>query len=142
MIQTQIKERVITAMKAKDKELVAVLKNVKGKLEMEAKTKGVETLEDKDAEKIIQKYVKERQEALSVANQAKRPELAEKEQFEIDTFSEYLPQVMNEAETREVVQGLIDGGASHIGMIMGKLSQYGNTIDKGLASRLAKEILG
>jgi uncharacterized protein YqeY len=142
MIQTQIKERVITAMKAKDKELVAVLKNVKGKLEMEAKTKGVETLEDKDSERIIQKYVKERQEALSVANQAERPDIAEKEQYEIDVFSEYLPKVMTESETREVVQGLIDGGASHIGMIMGKLGQYGNTIDKGLASRLAKEILG
>jgi uncharacterized protein len=141
MIQTQIKERVITAMKSKDKVLVSVLKNVKGKLETEAKLKGVEILEDKASEKIIQKYVKERLESLRIATEVGRTDLAEKEQLEIDTFSEYLPKVMDEAETREVVQGLIDGGVSHIGMLMGKLSQYGNTIDKGLASRIAKEIL-
>ena len=140
MIQTEIKERVITAMKARDKELVEVLKFVKGKLENEAKTKGIETLEDKDAEKIIQKYVKERKDSLDVAKQADRPDLVEKEQFEIDIFSEYLPKVMSEDETRKIVQDLINDGASNIGQIMGKLSQYGNTIDKGLVSKLAREL--
>jgi len=140
MIHTEIKERVITAMKARDKELVEVLKFVKGKLENEAKTKGIETLEDKDAEKIIQKYVKERKDSLSVAVEADRPDMAEKEQFEIDIFSEYLPKVMSEDETRKIVQDLINDGASNIGQIMGKLAQYGNTIDKGLVSKLAREL--
>jgi uncharacterized protein YqeY len=143
MIQTQIKERIITAMKERTDEgklLASVLKNIKGKLENEAKVKKVEILDDKDAEKIIQKYVKERKDSLDVANQADRPDLAEKEQFEIDTFSEYLPQVMSEEETRKIVQDLINDGASNIGQIMGKLSQYGNTIDKGLASKLAREL--
>lgn len=140
MIQTEIKERVITAMKARDKELVEVLKFVKGKLENEAKTKGIEILEDKDAEKIIQKYVKERKDSLDVAKQANRPDLVEKEQFEIDSLSDYLPKVMSEEETRKIIQDLINDGASNIGQIMGKLSKYGNTIDKGLASKLAREL--
>jgi uncharacterized protein YqeY len=145
MIQTQIKERIISAMKERTDEgklLAGVLKNIKGKIENEAKIKKVEILDDKDSEKIIQKYVKERKESLSVAIEADRPDLAEKEQFEIDTFSEYLPQVLSEDETRAIVQGIVDGGANNIGMIMGKLGQYGNTLDKGLASKIAKELLG
>ncbi len=140
-IHEKIKSEVVVAMKAKDKPLVRVLKNVKGKLDNEAKVKKVETLADGDAQKIIQKYVKERKESLVIYKEAKRPDLADKEQFEIDVFSEYLPQILTEQETRTIVQGLIDNGASNIGQIMGKLGQYGNTIDKGLASKIAKEVL-
>ena len=140
-IHEKIKSEVVVAMKAKDKPLVRVLKNVKGKLDNEAKVKKVETLADGDAQKIIQKYVKERKESLVIYKEAKRPDLADKEQFEIDVFSEYLPQILTEQETRTIVQGLIDNGASNIGQIMGKLGQYGNNIDKGLASKIGKEVL-
>ena len=144
-IQKQIQTRIITAMKARTpegKKLVEVLKNIKGKLENGAKVKGVDTLDDKDSERIIQKYVKERKESITVAIKAERPDIVEQEQYEIDAFAEYLPQVLSEDETRTIVQGIVDGGANNIGMIMGKLGQYGNTLDKGLASKIARELLG
>lgn len=140
-IQTKIKDEVIIAMKAKDKDLVQVLKNVKVKLDNEAKLQKVESISDKDAEKIIQKYVKERKESLAIAETAGRDDLVSKEQYEIDVFSEYLPKILTEDETRNIITSLVEGGADNIGAIMGQLGKYGNTIDKGLASKIARELI-
>ena len=49
--------------------------------------------------------------------------------------------MLSEDETRTIVQGLVDSGANNIGAIMGQLKQYGNTIDKGLASKIARELI-
>ena len=140
-IHEKIKSEVIIAMKAKDKQLVQVLKNVKGKLDNEAKSKLVETLTDDNAQKVIQKYVKERKESLLVAQKAKRPDLIANEEYEIEVFSKYLPKILSEQETRDIVSELIKNGANNIGAIMGQINKYGNSIDKGLVSKIAKELV-
>ena len=141
MLVNEIKDKILIAMKSGDKQLLSVLRNIKNKIDLETKTKNITELEDNAVEKIVQKYVKERKESLKVAQQAKREDLAMKEQYEIDILSSYLPKVLTELETREIVKNLINNGANNIGAIMSKLGEYGNTIDKGLVSKIAREIL-
>ena len=138
-LKEEIGSKVIVAMKAKDSDTLGVLRNIKGKItELEKSGKDAT---DEAVQKIVEKYVKQREEGIKMANDAGRQDLVDKETFEINLLKEYLPQKMDEAQTRDAVQEIVDGGANNIGMVMGKLKQFGNTIDMKVASQIAKELL-
>ena len=48
---------------------------------------------------------------------------------------------MNEEETRKSIQEIINSGANNIGMVMGKLKIFGNSIDMKIASQITRELL-
>lgn len=56
--------------------------------------------------------------------------------------SKYIPKVMNEAETRTLVQGFIDGGARSMPEVMKSLKGYQSRIDMKIAATITKELLG
>ena len=138
-LKEEINSKIIVAMKAKNSNTLAVLRNIKGKI-TEVEKSGKDTT-DEAVQKLIEKYVKQREEGLKLANDADRQDLADKELFEINLLKGYLPQKMDEAQTRVAVQEIINDGANNIGMVMGKLKQFGNTIDMKIASVIAREIL-
>lgn len=56
---------------------------------------------------VLEKQVKQRNEAAAIYRQANRPELAEKEEREAAIIQAYLPAQMTDDELREVINGLI-----------------------------------
>lgn len=56
---------------------------------------------------VLEKQVKQRNEAAAIYRQANRPELAEKEEREAAIIQSYLPAQMTDDELREVINGLI-----------------------------------
>lgn len=56
---------------------------------------------------VLEKQVKQRNEAAAIYRQANRPELAEKEEREASIIQAYLPAQMTDDELREVINGLI-----------------------------------
>lgn len=56
---------------------------------------------------VLEKQVKQRNEAAAIYRQANRPELAEKEEREASIIQSYLPAQMTDDELREVINGLI-----------------------------------
>ena len=56
---------------------------------------------------LLEKQVKQRNEAAAIYRQANRPELAEKEEREAAIIQSYLPAKMTDDELREIVHGLI-----------------------------------
>lgn len=56
---------------------------------------------------LLEKQVKQRNEAAAIYRQANRPELAEKEEREAAIIQSYLPAQMTDDELREVINGLI-----------------------------------
>lgn len=56
---------------------------------------------------ILEKQVKQRDEAAAIYRKANRPELAEKEEREASLLKSYLPAKMTDDELRELVAGLV-----------------------------------
>jgi len=146
MLKKEISSEWVKAFKAKDTEKKSTFSSIKAKIQEKEKLDKVDDLDDSGVQKIIEKYIKERLAAIEFSKKLGRDDLIVKEQIEIDILTPYLPQKLSEEETRAKVMEIIEStGASSpkdIGRIMGAVAPLGNTIDKGLVSEIAKELLG
>lgn len=139
-MKTKINEQLKSAMKNKDADRLSVLRGIISKI-TEAEKVSNTTLSDDEIIKTIQKLAKQREESINLFRQGNREDLALAEEFQLSVLKEYLPQMMSESEVRTAVKTAIDNGASNIGALMKELNQYGNLLDKKIASQIAKELL-
>ncbi len=104
-------------------------------------------LGDDEIIEVIASEVKKRREAIDQFNAGQRPELAQKEQAEIDILMAYLPAQLSEEEIRgEIVKIITEIGAKDI-KAMGKVISLAMPRLRGKASgevisRIVKESLG
>src|SRR5690606_30146573 len=99
-----------TALKAGDKRRTATLRAVNAAIkdkDIEARGKGREPLGDADLLVLLQKMVKQREESLSIYEQAGREDLAAVEREEIAILSEFLPRGLSEAEVDAAIGAAI-----------------------------------
>ena len=137
-----------TAMKAGDRARVDALRLINAGLkdkDIEARGAGKTLLED-DVLALLQKMIKSRQELLDIYEKNNRPELADKERFEIAVISSYLPSQMSEAEVAEAIRAAVaELGATSIkdmGKVVAALkAKYAGRMDFGKASAVVKAAL-
>lgn len=133
------------AMKNKDKEKKTVIQMVRAAVLQYEKDEQVEAT-DGDIMKIVEKEIKKRRELITeVAEQ--RPEAAEEAKFEISILEDYLPEQLDEAALREIVQNTVtEIGASSMkdmGRVMKEvLDKVQGQADGSSVSKIVKEILG
>ena len=94
----------------------------------------------------MQKQIKQREESISIYEQAGRTEAAEKETSEMMWLNIYVPKTFDENQTQAAVNKAIDetGATSmkDMGRVMKFLTDtYGSQIDRGFASKFVKEKL-
>ncbi len=148
-IKEQILNDLKTAMKAKDKDRLQVLRSLKAKLlekEIEERSGGKSNLSEDQYVSVLMKAAKQRKESISQFEQGGREDLAEIEKKELEIIEEYLPKMMSEDEIREVVSKKIsDIGASgpqDMGKVMGPImGMLKGKADGGLVSKVVKEEL-
>lgn len=141
-LKSAIGDATKTAMKAREKERVAVLRMVN------AEIKRVEVderrdLSDGDVQGILNKMLKQRQDALKQFKDAQRDDLAAQESYEIEVIQAFLPEQLSDEALAELVNKVItDLGASgmqDMGKVMGALkSAAEGQADMGRASALVK----
>jgi uncharacterized protein YqeY len=141
----QINAAIKTAMLAKDKDKLAVLRDIKSKLLLEA-TSGNGEASDETAVKIIVKLHKQRMETYEIYVTQGREDLAADELFQAKVLEEYLPKMLSEEEVRaEVVAAIAQVGASgpqDMGKVMGVLSgKLARKADGKVIANLVKETL-
>ena len=141
-LKDRIGEVTKDAMKARDKERVAVLRMVNAELKRVEVDERRE-LSDADVLGILNKMLKQRQDALSQFQNAKRDDLAAQESYEIGIIQEFLPEQMSTDELEALVERIIaDTGAAgmqDMGKVMGALKAAAQgTADMGQASALVK----
>lgn len=141
-LKDTITETVKTAMKARELEKVKVLRNVQAVIKQIEIDRQIE-LDDTGVLEILQKQTKQRQESLDIFTQNGREDLAQKEQFEIDVISEFLPQAMGEDEIANLVDAEIatQGATSmqQMGSVMNALkAKTAGRADPALLSKLVK----
>ncbi|WP_419765069.1 MAG: GatB/YqeY domain-containing protein [Arcobacter sp.] len=103
-------------------------------------------LNDEDVIKLIQKGIKQREEAAIQYKNAGRDDLVEVEQEQIDIFKAYLPQQLSDAELEAGMKELIsEVGATSIkdmGKVMGSASKkFAGVADGKRISEMVKKLL-
>ncbi|MEE4154067.1 MAG: GatB/YqeY domain-containing protein [Erythrobacter sp.] len=149
MIRDDIKAATITAMKAKEKERLATLRQISAKIkdrDIEERTSSKEIDDDAMVIGVLQKMAKQRRESIELYRQGGREELAAIEEAELGVIEEFLPQMMSEAETKAAIEAIkSDLGASSMadmGRVMAELkARHGALVDGKLASGLVKQAL-
>lgn len=121
------------AMKGGDKPRLEVLRMLISDLKKKAIDQQVDNLPDDEEAAILQKAVKTRADSVAQAKAANRPEIAQREQFEIDVITSYLPKQMSAdevaAKVREVATAIGYAGGKDMGRFMKEwMAKY-----KGLA---------
>nr|WP_298927653.1 GatB/YqeY domain-containing protein [uncultured Erythrobacter sp.] len=149
MIRDDIKAATITAMKAKEKERTAALRQISAKIkdrDIAERTSGKDIPDDELVTSVLQKMAKQRRESIEMFETGGRDELAAKETAELSVIEEFLPKMMSEEETAAAIQAIkAETGASSMkdmGTVMGELkSRHGAVLDGKLASGLVKAAL-
>lgn len=107
----QIGERIgadiIKAMKAKEADKLTTLRMVKSAFKSKEIDKR-EPLTDAEEQSIITTLLKQRRESIEQFTKGGRPELAAKEQVEIDLIDAYMPQAASADDILATVQGAVE----------------------------------
>lgn len=123
-LKDQLQDDMKSAMRARDKERLTVIRMVLAAVKQHEIDDGV-ALEEPGVLAVIEKMVKQRRDAETQYRDADRPELADAEAAEIAVLEHYLPAQLSEAELDRIIDGAIsDAGASSMkdmGQVMGQL---------------------
>ncbi|MFT5280709.1 MAG: hypothetical protein ACI9AR_000137 [Flavobacteriaceae bacterium] len=126
MMQKQIKEQMISAMKNKDKVRVQTLRGLMTSCVNElvaTKRTPQDILEDSEVMTVIARLVKQRKDSISQYEDAGREDLSAEEKVELAILEEYLPAQMTEEEVRAFLESkkadLDLSDKTKIGMVIG-----------------------
>lgn len=137
------------AQKAQDKERTLTLRMINAAIQdrdIANRGAGKDAASSEEILQILTKLVKQREESAKAYEEGGRAELAAKERAEIAIIREYLPQQMDEAQTRDAIgKAVAETGAASVkdmGKVMAYLKErYTGQLDFGKASGLIKEML-
>jgi uncharacterized protein len=149
MLRDDINNAVKEAMRAKDERKLTTLRMVNSTIknaDIEARGQGKPPLPDEDLLGVLQKMIKQRNEAVELYDKGGRAELAAKEREEIAVISAYLPKQMSEADVKAAIASAIAetgaAGMKDMGKVIGVLkAKYTGQMDFGKASGLVKSAL-
>lgn len=148
-IYDQITAGMKAAMLGKDQVTLGALRSVKAALQNAQVAKGNarEQLSENEAQNVVRKQIKQREDAIAMYEQAGRPELVEKEQAEMRVLATLLPTEMTEEEIIPVLEAVMaELGATtkkDMGRVMKEMQTRtegrapGKVLSKLVGSRLA-----
>ena len=119
-----ISEGIKNAMRAKDRERLTALRDIKRKIMLEATKEGAgETVDDATTLAILSRLLKQRNETATLYSEQGREDLAAEELAQAAVIQEFLPAALSEAEIEAKVAEIIASvGASSMadmGKVMG-----------------------
>ena len=149
-LRASIEERYKEAIKSKNLEKANTLRLIKSAI----KNKDIENrtnesnneINDSQIMTLLQNLIKQRKDSIESFRTASRDDLIDKEQFEIDLISQFLPKQLNAMETEEIIKEMIKKQSFSSLKDMRSLinilkSEYAGSIDMAMAGKIAKLIL-
>ncbi len=123
-LKEQIDQDIKAAMLAKRKDELTALRGIKSAILLAETEKGAGDKLASDAEmKLLTKAAKQRRESAELYQKEGRQDLADKELFEYEVISRYLPKQLSEEELRAELKKIIAqagaGGPQDMGKVMG-----------------------
>ena len=149
MLRDDINNAVKEAMKAKEERKLSTLRMVNSTIknaDIEARGQGKPPLSDEALLSVLQKMIKQRQEAVVLYDKGGRAELAAQEGEEIAVISAYLPKQLSEDEVKKAIADVVTetgaAGIKDMGKVIGALkAKYAGQMDFAKASGLVKAAL-
>ena len=144
-LKQQLNEDMKTAMRAKDKERLGVIRLILAAIKQREVDERI-ALDDAQVLAVLDKMVKQRRDSIDQFQAAGREDLAEKERFELQVIQSYLPAALDEAELEAMVKSAIaETGAASIkdmAKVMALLKpQVQGRADMGQVSQKVKNAL-
>jgi len=144
-IKDSIQSDQIKFLKEGNKEDSSTLRFALSFLNKEEKDKKIE-LNDSEVIKILKSMIKRNKDSYDQFINADRQELADKEKKEMSLLNAYLPELLDEVKTEEIVKKVIDELDVKLIKDMGKAmglikNNHGDTIDMSLVSKYIKKLL-
>ena len=144
----KISDDVKSALKGGDKKKLSIARYVYSELKnfliKENLDRDVLKLSDENVIKIVKTQLKQKKESLDFTIKANDHVRIEELEFDINYLIDFLPTMMNEKDTFEIISNHIKENSLEnrdFGKIMGFLKQnYNNKIDMNLASKIIKNI--
>jgi len=146
-LKQQIDNDIKKAMLAKNKEELEALRSIKSQILLAETEKGGSGEISSDVEmKLLTKSAKQRKESAEIFQKENRPELAQRELFQLEIISRYLPKQLSEeeitAELKKIVEAVGAKGPQDMGKVMGSASkQLAGKADGKLISEIVKKLL-
>ncbi len=141
-LKQRINDDVKSAMRNREKELLAVLRLITAAIKQVEVDQRIE-LDDQKVIAVLDKLAKQHRDSIEQYNKAERANLAEKERFELGIVQSYLPAALSEEEIAQLIQDAIaETGANDMkdmGKVMGILkSKARGRADMGKLSAQVK----
>ena len=149
MLREDLQNSLKEAMKSRDTKTVDAIRLIiagQKEKDVEARGKGKEKASDEELLSMMQTMIKQRNESIRIYTEGKRPDLAAKEQDEIDVINRFMPKQMSADEIENAVKQIINAlqasSIKDMGKVMGALkTQYAGKMDFAAASAIIKQLL-
>ena len=144
-MRERILKDLVTAMKEKDKEKLAVLRMVKGAMQLEEINKK-EELKDDEVIAVLAKQIKTRKESIVEFQKGNRNDLVKQTEKEIEILETYMPEQLSGEEVEkiivEAIQKVNASAPSDMGKVMGIITPLlRGKADMSSVSKMVKEKL-
>jgi uncharacterized protein YqeY len=146
-LKEQIDAAIKAAMLARSKDELDALRSIKSMILLAETEKGASGEVGTDVElKLLMKAAKQRKESADVFRTNGRPELAEKEEFQLEIINRYLPKQLSEeeitAELKDIIAQTNASGPQDMGKVMGAATKkLAGKADSKMISDLVKKLL-
>ncbi len=145
-LKEQLKSDMKDAMRAKEivrRDTIRSINTMIKQIEVDERI----DLDDEAVIKLIQKGIKQREEAITQYKEAARDDLIQIEQEQIDIFSLYLPKQLSDDELKTIIQDIITKADASSMKDMGKVMNpakdaIGGSADGKRISNMVKQLLG
>ena len=149
MFRTKLTDDLKTAMRAGEKDRVGTIRLITSAIksaDIDARPSGKGDISDADIVNVMAKMIKQRRDSIEQFTNGGRPELAAKEQAEIEVIEGYLPKQLGDADMKAaIVKAIAEVGAvtgKDMGKVMAALkTAYAGQMDFGKAGGVVKELL-
>lgn len=146
-LKTTIDNDIKKAMLAKNKEELEALRAIKSMILLAETDKGATGEIAADVEnKLLMKAAKQRKESAEIFQKEGRNDLAQRENFQLDVISRYLPKQMSESEVTAELKNIIAQvgakGTQDMGKVMGVATKsLAGKADGKMISEIVKRLL-
>ena len=144
-LKSTLTEQMKAAMRAKDKVRLGTIRMIQAEIQRVEVDERVE-LNDERILAVMDKMQKQRKDSITQYLAAERPELAEKEQQELEVIKTFLPQPLSDTEIAQIIDDAIAASGASSMQDMGKVMalvkpQVQGRADMGSISGLVKQKL-
>jgi hypothetical protein len=143
----RINQDIKEAMKAREKEKLTALRDIKSKLLLEATKEGAsDEIDEATGMKILNKLYKQRLDSAAIYKDQGRMDLHDEEMSQAVVIQEYLPAQMSEDDIRSTVQQIIEklgvSSMADMGKVMGVATkEMAGKADGKVISSIVRELL-